>query len=100
MMASHPPASRAAEMGCLWQLRSHESLFRSWQPSLKHSHHLFWIDGLGQIVPGPGFNTFLAVAFHGLGGDSNNRQILKPNILADFTDRFYAVHFRHHDIHK
>src|SRR5208283_296545 len=70
------------------------------EPHPQRGEELFGVDRLGEIVRGAGFEAFLAIALHGLGGQGNDRQTAVGRVAADVLDRLVTVHFRHHDVHQ
>ena len=56
------------------------------------------VDGLGDIVGCAGIETFLAIAFHRLGGDRDQRNVGNCRRIANLAHRLVSVHLRHHDI--
>src|SRR5262249_54786192 len=44
------------------------------QPRPQDGQQLLRIDGFGEIIPGPGLDAFLPVAFHGLGRHGDDRE--------------------------
>ena len=50
------------------------------QPQAQDGSELFGIDRLGQIIRGAGGDALFPVAFHGLGGDGDDGQMLKIGI--------------------
>src|SRR5512135_304061 len=70
------------------------------QPDAEHRLELVAADGLGQVVRGPDLEAFLAVAFHRLGRQRDDRQRPERLQLADRADRLVTVHLRHHDVQQ
>src|SRR5262249_41998690 len=50
------------------------------QPRSQHRDELFRIDRLRQIVPRTGFDAFLPIALHRLGGDRDDRHVPEARI--------------------
>src|ERR1700676_5453081 len=68
-----------------------------------HAHYgekLFEVDGFGDVIRRASLQTFVAVALHGLGGESDDGQVLESGNLADGLRRLIPIHFGHHDVHK
>src|SRR6266446_3085976 len=47
------------------------------QPRPQHRDELLGVDRLGQVVPGAGLDALLAITLHGLGGDRDDRDVLR-----------------------
>ena len=56
-------------------------------------------DRLCDVVARACIDALFTVAFHCLGGEGNDRQLLESIHLSDRLDRLIAIHFRQHDIH-
>ena len=70
------------------------------QPHPQRRHQLLNVYRLRQIVGGARFEAFLTIAFHGLGGQRQNRQPPIGRIRANRLNGFIAIHARHHDVHQ
>src|SRR5579862_4556702 len=70
------------------------------EPHPQQRQQLVGIHRLGDVIRRAGLQTLLAVAFHGLRGERDDRQAAEARILADEPHGFVAVHLRHHDVHQ
>ena len=57
-------------------------------------------EGFGKVVAHPCCTATLAFFGHGVGCQGNDRQIFELIKLPDRSDRFVAIHLRHHDVHQ
>src|SRR5262245_63233318 len=70
------------------------------EPDAQQRKQLIGVHRLGNIIRCAGFETFLAVAFHGFCRQGEYRQEPVQAVTPDFADGFIAVHLRHHDVHQ
>ena len=70
------------------------------QPDAHQRQQLLGVHRLGDVVGGAGVQALLAVAFHRLGGQGQDRQRAELGILADLAHGLVAVHLGHHDVHE
>ena len=56
--------------------------------------------GFGDVIARAGIDAFLAVAFHRLGGQRDDRQLLEAIHFPNRAHGFVAVHLRQHDVHQ
>src|ERR1700694_2862904 len=70
------------------------------QPHTDQGKQLVGVHRFGDVVRRPRLQALLAVAFHGLGSESDDRQQPELMLAADAAHGLVAVHFRHHDIHQ
>src|SRR5437773_452043 len=69
-------------------------VFLAMQPASQHREQVLAIDGLGEVIPGPGLDALLAVALHRLRGHGDDRQVAAARQLADLLHGGDAVHLR------
>src|SRR5262245_17460452 len=62
------------------------------QPRTKYGQQLLRIHGLGEVVPGAGFDALLAISLHGLGRHRDDRQVVEPRNLAKRAHGVVPVH--------
>src|SRR3984957_11360595 len=76
-----------------------DSLPSSVQPHAQRRKELFRVHGFREVLGSARFQALLTIAFHRLGGQSNNGQPAEGWVLPDHLHGFVSIHFRHHDIH-
>src|SRR5689334_7542280 len=69
-------------------------------PAPQEREETFRIHGLGNVIACARFNTFLAIALHRLGGQSDDRKGGKAIHRANGTHGLVTIHLRQHDIHE
>ena len=70
------------------------------QPWPQGGQELGRVDGLREVVVGPGLDAALAFARHDLAGDGNDGKLGEPPVGPDGADGVVSVHDRHHDVHE
>src|SRR3954452_17837244 len=80
-----------------WSIRASNSAV---QPHADCKQQLIGVDGFGEVVGRAGLEAFLAVAFHGLGRQRNDRKTGEGRIFTNDADSLIAIHLRHHDVHQ
>ncbi len=68
------------------------------QPLAEHGQQAGRVDRLGDVGGGAGVDAALALAGLDLGGDGDDRQVLRAGQLAHRSHRRVAIHDRHHDV--
>ena len=70
------------------------------QPHAQCGEQLLRVDRFCQVVGGAGCHAFLAIAFHGLCREGDDRETAQFHVFADLLHRLVSVHLRHHDVHQ
>src|SRR5207244_943595 len=70
------------------------------KPDPQQRKQLFAVHRFGQVIRCAGFETFFAVALHGLGGEGQDGQRPQRVDVPDRRDGVVAVHAWHHDVHQ
>src|SRR6266542_47769 len=70
------------------------------EPDPQQGTELVHIHRFGDVIRSAGLEASFAVAFHGLGGDREDRQFFEIVHLAAAANGLAPVHYRHHPIHE
>ena len=103
------PLSRLFSIASAWPARrsacSHQGLVEAARsgpcaadPHAQQGKKQIEVDGLGDIVGCACIETFLAIAFHRLGGDRDQGNVGNCRRIANLAHRLVSVHLWHHDI--